>query len=141
MFPNYFHFREEKADIAIFSCDSGICIANSKQSRIIFQPDFLGLICCLAQTLEDPEEPEESSASSHIKPVWFLDSAIGSHTATPRRESTPGFYSFLDTQKCNRHKQLLATLHGCSLSATLPCNKPHLFINISYTKLPLIWLC
>lgn len=51
-----FHFREEKADIAVFFCDSGHLYCQLKHSRIIsFQPDFLGLICYLAQTLEDLE--------------------------------------------------------------------------------------
>lgn len=99
--------EKKKLTLQYFSVTLGICTANSNiQESSSFSLIFLGLICYLAQTLEDPEELEESSASSHIKPVWFLDSAIGSHTSTHRKESIPGLCSLLDTQKCNRHKQL-----------------------------------
>lgn len=141
MFPNYFPLTEEKADLAVFVCDSGHIYCQLKHSRtIFFQLDFLGLICYLAQTLEDPEEPEEFSAGSHIKPVLFLDSATGSYTSTHNRESTPGIYSLLDTQKCNRHKQLPGKAPWVLPFATLPCNKSHLFMNIPFTKITLIWL-
>lgn len=96
----------KRLTLQYFSVTLGICTANSNSRIIFFQPDFLGLICYLTQTSEDPEEPEELSASGSIKPVWFLDSVTGSHTSTHRRESTPGIYCLLGTQKCNRHKQL-----------------------------------
>lgn len=56
-FQTIFHFREEKADVAVFSWDSGNLYCQLKHSKTFLHClIFLELLWYAAQTLEDSEE-------------------------------------------------------------------------------------
>lgn len=65
----------KKLTLQYFSVTLDICTANSNiQESSSFSLIFLGLICYLAQTLEDPEEPERAFCKQSYQTClvsWF----------------------------------------------------------------------
>lgn len=139
MFPNYFLLQRSKSwRSSIFLWLWASVLPTQTFKNHLLSAWFLGTHLLFGTNTGRPRRVFCKQLYQTCLISWFSN---WSHTSTHKRESTSVIYSLSDTQKCNRHKQLPGNAPWCSLSATLPCNKHHLFMNIPYTKLTLIWLC